>query len=73
MGHVEISYVCQSPATTDEKKAMKATTDLQEGLEGCNRRQSGREGICGRVTVQRYPLDQGRLSKQRRWVSEAAL
>ena len=26
----------------DEKKAVKATTDLQEGLEGCHRRQSGR-------------------------------
>ena len=66
-------YVCQSPAAADEKKAVKATTDLQEGLEGCHSCQSGREGLRGRVTVQRYPLDQGRLSKQRSWISEAAL
>ena len=48
-------------------------TDLQEGLEGCHRRQSGQEGLRGRVTVQRYPLDHTRLSKQRRRVSPAAL
>ena len=44
-------------------------TDLQEGLEGCHRCQSGQEGLCGRMTVQIYPLDQALLSKQQRRVS----